>query len=480
MTDKLPPDLNLILDKYYSQIEWLRGFITDPTGARVFQEKSRETRQREFTAQLARTADFLDFAGNPQADFASIHVAGTSGKGSVVAMMAAILTECGLRTGHHISPYLQICNEKLIIDGRLIAPSEFSQLIEDFKQLHAAWMQAGRAFSDLRYGESWVILTYLWLAWGNVEWGVIETGLGGRYDPTNALLPKLSVITNINFDHVKSLGPDLLSIARHKAGIIKPGGAVVTSELNPPVLDVIKEEARQKGAALYGLEKDFSVTTEPSGAAKTVISVRAPFRQYHDIEVAVPGQFQQVNAALAIAGLDVLAQKEPIPLTEQAIQIALGKLKFPGRMETIQQKPLVILDGAHNPHKMEALVSSIRAKYPDRKITALFGMIRLKNAQAVLDALLPIVSRLIVSAPNVFGKPSLPPDEVRNIIREIKPTLRVQVAKTVRAGVELALQSMHPDDLLLVTGSLYLVGEAREHWFQTEKLLTEIELSKTK
>jgi dihydrofolate synthase/folylpolyglutamate synthase len=179
-----------ILADYYNQIDALYSFITDPKGDRVFQEKHLETRQREHGERLARTTDFLDFAGNLQDQYQTIHVAGTSGKGSVSAMLAAILTAGGRRTGFHISPYLQICNEKLIINGQMVSPQNFAQSVRRFMDIHAAWVEADRAFNDLRYGEAWVSLTYLWFAWQQAQWVVMETGLGGRYDPTNLITPR--------------------------------------------------------------------------------------------------------------------------------------------------------------------------------------------------------------------------------------------------------------------------------------------------
>ncbi len=459
------------LADYSRQIDWLYSLVTDPTGSRYFLEKSPETRQREFVAQLARTADFLEFAGNPQARFNSIHVAGTSGKGSVTTMLAAMLTASGWRTGHHTSPYLQNCNEKLVINGQMISPADFAALVGQLRAIHAEWVRAGRPFNDLRYGEAWVALTYLWFASQQVDWAVVETSLGGRFDPTNVLPAQLAVITNVNFDHVKILGPDLQSIARHKAGIIKPGGLAITAETNPAVVAVIQAEAAAKQAALYQPGRDFSFAVENGRLA-----VQTPFNTYTDLAVALPGRFQAVNAALAVAALDVLAARYGLPLTENAIKTGLAGVKFPGRLEVMPAaERLVILDGAHNPHKMQALVTSLRQLYPTKRIVALFGMLRDKDTTEVVKVLAPQISRFIVTAPNVFGKPALPPNELANIIKNVAPLLKVEQAAGVKAGVELALQTLDPDELLLATGSLYLVGEARDHWFPRENLLQQLE-----
>ncbi|MCG3209480.1 MAG: Folylpolyglutamate synthase [Anaerolineae bacterium] len=459
-----------ILADYRRQIEWLHSLITDPTGARYFTPKSPATRQAEFTAQLTRTADFLEFAGHPHTQFNSIHVAGTSGKGSVAAMLAAILTAAGQRTGRHISPFLQICNEKLMVDGRLISPSEFVALVEQFRQLHARWLAAGRPFNDLRFSEAWTALTFLWLAQQRVDWAVIETGLGGRFDPTNVLPARLAVITNVNLDHLNVLGPDLASVARHKAGIIKPGGLAITAETNPAALAIIEAEAAAKGARLFRLARDFSFSVRDN-----LLSVQTPFRRFDNLRVAIPGRFQQANAALAVAALDVLAELEKLTLPPPAIEQGLAAVRFPGRLELVQSQPPVILDGAHNPHKMAALMDSLSEIYPGRPITALVGMIRLKDAAEMIRVLTPHVNRFIATTPAVFGKPSLPPNELANIIEETAPAAAVVTAPSAPAGVELALQTIKANELLLVTGSLYLVGEAREYWYPQIEILRQLE-----
>ena len=465
------------LHNYRQAIELLYSLVTDPTGDRVFQHKSDPTVKREHGERLARTTDFLDFAGNPQNRYKTVHIAGTSGKGSVAAMVAALLTQRGLQTGLHISPYLQIPNEKLIVNGQMASPSNFAQSVRQLMQLRAEWVQANRAFNDLRYGEAWVALTYLWFAWQQVDWAVMETGLGGRYDPTNVVNSELAMITNVNFDHLKSLGPALLDIAHHKAGIIKPGGLAITSETNPEVIDLFKREAAQKQAKLYILGRDFDYTTPAEDQRGVIINVSGPFNTYQDVRVSLPGRFQACNAALAIAGLDVLVGHGKLASLSQPVGEALSTLKFPGRMEIVQESPRVILDGAHNLHKIEALVQSLQTTYPTQKITAIVGMMRVKNAEGIILQLASLVSRFIFTAPVVFGKRSFPPNELAAIARKIAPHVEAHIAESVKNSVEYALTILPPDELLLVTGSIYLAGEARDHWFPRDELLKQLATS---
>jgi dihydrofolate synthase/folylpolyglutamate synthase len=473
------PTFDQILDDYYQQIGWLYALVTDPTGDRIFKDKSPAVQKQEQGERLARTADFLDFAGNPQSHYPSIHVAGTSGKGSVVTMMAEMLTAAGYRTGRHISPYLQLCNEKLVVDGRMVSPSGFTRAVRRLARIHTDWVRARRPFNDLRYGEAWVALTYLWFAWQRVDWAVMETGLGGRFDPSNVLPASLAVLTNVNYDHLKSLGPELTRIAWHKAGIIKAGSPAVTAESNPAVLDIFQAEADRRQSPLYRLGRDFDYTVEQRSQQRAVVSVRGPFGYYPHLELAAPGRFQLDNAALAVAGLDVLAAQGKINLTPDVVRETLARYSFSGRVEIVQQQPLVILDGAHNPHKIGALVEGIQAGYPAKKITVLLGMMRVKDAHKMVQALLPLASRFIVSAPRVFGKISFDPTELADIIRHYAPEVEVHVQPTVRQAVEFGLHLLHDDELLLVAGSIYLAGEARDYWFPPAELLKNLEYNQT-
>lgn len=473
--NKSTKSFETILSEYESQSNWLLSLILDPTGSRYHEDKSQEQRNLEFDEQMARTADFLEFIGNPEAKFKSIHVAGTSGKGSVVSMIAAILHSSQIKTGFHISPYLQVSNEKLIINNKMISPTEFVELLENFKQSYKKYAKAGRKFNSLKYGEAWVVLTYLWLANKQIDWGVIETGLGGRFDPTNVLPSNLAVLTNIDFDHVKTLGPSIERIAWHKAGIIKKNGLVVTSELKPEILEIFKEESKIKNAKIYCLGEDFSFQVEQIDYEGATITVRGPYNTYPKIKLVMQGNFQPINAAVAIASLDVLKHHYKIPISLKSVREGIGKLIFPGRMEVMQQSPMVMIDGAHNQHKMQALVDSLKSLYGSKRITVVLGMLSTKDAIGMVKALIPVVDRWIATQPEVFGKPATPAGELADLIREHKPNAEIMVRDNVHTAVELAIQDADPEGLVLVTGSLYMIGDARNRWFPKEDILRNLE-----
>ncbi|MGB0388046.1 MAG: bifunctional folylpolyglutamate synthase/dihydrofolate synthase [Ardenticatenaceae bacterium] len=469
-------DYDEIISDFRAQERWLFSLITDPEGKRYFEKKSRDTQERELWEQLDRTADFLRFAGHPERGFKSVHVAGTSGKGSVTTMIAGILSECGLPTGHLTSPYLQLPTEKLMYNGRPIAPSEFAELVRDFRVIYEAWKEAGNP--NLRYGEAWVSLKYLWLAKRQVAWGVVETGVGGRYDPTNALPAQLAVITNVDYDHVKTLGPELSDIAWHKAGIIKEGQLAITAASNPTVLEVIRAEAARKGATLYALGQDFDVMVHESDR----ISVQTPFNRYDHIRIKAKGAYQLQNAGLAIAAVDVLAHHNLLPNVGgglgQRFASALAEVTYAGRMEIVSTEPLVVLDGAHNPAKMQALVHSVQSSYPNKRLITILGALLYKDVTQIVEILEPISSQFIATQPHVFGKPATPAHMLAEKIRHLSPTKPIAFAEQVHDAIEQALALARPDDLLLITGSLYLVGEARAYWYPTEQLLRESEYLK--
>ncbi|MCA9952709.1 MAG: hypothetical protein KDE48_23830 [Anaerolineales bacterium] len=467
--------ITAILTDYYAQEKWLQSLITDPTGSRFFKEKDAATQLRENHAKMARMRAFLDFAGNPQAAYQSVHVAGTSGKGSVVMMIAALLAEAGIKTGHHTSPYLQICNEKLVLNGRLITPQQFSALIHEFRQIYTAWQTQG---NFLRYGDAWVALTYWWYARQKAEWLVMETGMGGRYDATNVLPSSLAVITNIDFDHMKSLGGTRASIAQHKAGIIRANSVTLTAVTDPEALPVIEAEARQKNSQLLRLGQDFDYRLHAADADGFTLSVQTPYRVYDHLWLPLLGTFQAQNAALAVTAVDVLREREGIDVGETAVRHILANLHLPGRMEIMQTNPIVILDSAHNPHKMQALAHSIKTFFPEKHVTVIMGVLVSKNSRPMVEAIATVADRFVMTEPNVLGKPAIPAAQLVDYAQNAAPATVVSNIKSVGAAIDLVLANSNPADIIIIAGSLYLAGEARDYWRPRQVLLRQLAASK--
>ncbi|MBI3158513.1 MAG: hypothetical protein HYZ26_02805 [Chloroflexi bacterium] len=461
------PDSSSQFREYWAAYEWLLSLIQDPQGKRYLTARSKEERLVEMKSQIPRLQQFLDFTNNPEDEFHSIHIAGTSGKGSVTMMLASILNASGIRSGHHVSPYLQLCNEKLVFEGRPIPPWLFALLVESFRTDYSTW-QSQAAGNHLKYGEAWVALTLRFFAQQRPEWVVLETGMGGRFDPTNVVASELAIITNIDYDHTESLGASLEEIAWHKAGIIKPGKAIITAEQHPATLRVIEGEARSLEAPLYrlGHEFDFEVNSED-----LVLRVHTPFGEHAIPRFEPRGRHQAANASLTVTAIDLLRSHYGLMVSEDDLQNGLGSVRLEGRFETVQTDPLVILDGAHNPAKMAALASNLNASFPGRRVSMVFGMLGMKEGDAMLRLISPFVQRWFLTQPSVLGKPAMPIRQLANLLAHVDPEAKYTTHPELNDAIDAALMAINQGEVLVITGSIYLVGAARNRWVHPEQLL---------
>ncbi|MDJ0755770.1 MAG: Mur ligase family protein [Ardenticatenaceae bacterium] len=442
-------------DRYREALAWLWSLVTDPQGKRFLRQKTIETRRQEMAAQLAHTKAFLAFASHPEKQVKTVHVTGTSGKGSVTMMIAHLLQQRGLTVSHHTTPYLQTPREKMITNDKMISQSFFADMVDELRGLVGDWDQSIGRDQPLKYGEAWVILTFLWLARTAPDWAIIETGMGGRFDPTTASPAEIAIITNVARDHVKSLGPELSDIAWHKAGIIRPQKPAVTGVTQPDLLAIVQREADEQQAPLYILNRDFSYSADSSGA----VTVNAPYQTYKNVPVGPAGRFQQLNAALALTAVDVLTHGE------SNVAPSLAALTCPGRLEQVSEQPLVILDGAHNPHKMAALVDSLQLLHPQRNKIALVGGIANKEVLSTLRPLAEICDRVVVTRPDVPGKPARDPEQIANQLRAVMPHKNISVDESPHHAIDCIMSTMNREDCLIISGSLYLVGHSREYWY---------------
>lgn len=463
-----------ILAEYYSQLKWLDSLITDPTGERYLRKKTKEERWENFQTTFTKMTDFLNYLDNPQNQYPAVHIAGTGGKGSVTTMIGAILRQADLRVGVHTSPYLQVPNEKWMIDGKMISPSSLTRVIKGLRPRYDQFVNL-RPANPPSYVLTQVALTHQMFADEKVDWGVIETAMGGRFDPTNIINSQMTVITNIDYDHVEALGPTLEDIAYHKAGIIKPGVPVVSGVKQKEVLFVVEKEASEKSAPLFLLGRDFNYRVREASKNGVVVDIQGPYKKYLEVTISLPGLFQAENAALAVASADVLSHLKGFDLDSSSVNQALSTLNFGGRMEIVQESPTIILDGAHNPQKMKALAESLKGLYPDRRLLLIIGMLATKDVADSVVHLLPQTSRVITAQPKVVGKPSLNSGDLSKVIKGIDPNIKISSAKDVLEAIGLAQKEAAEDDLILVTGSLYMLGEAREHWHPKEEILFEAE-----
>lgn len=403
----------------------------------------------DINLKLERIALLLDLLGNPQAEFASLHVGGTSGKTSTAVMSAAMLHRAGLTCGLHTSPHLQVFNERHQIDGRMAPTTALWPL---FQQMQPLFDEVDRAlpFGKPSYFEAQFALSCLWFAQQQVDVAVIEVGLGGTLDATNVIAAQVAVITSIGLDHTEILGDTIQQIATDKAGIIKPGQVAFTAATQPEARAVIAARCEDVGATLHLIESPFG------GAMPRHLD----------------NGFQRMNAACALAATRMFAPG----FAEADATAALDTVRTPGRMEIVQQQPLVVLDGAHNPDKMAAAARAIGRIADTRRRILLLAMKRGKDVDAVLTALLPLVDQVIATEFVVKGLwHPVPARELAHAVRTRAPTLPVRIEPDPLRAVAQAVDAAQPDDLVWVTGSLYLVGDVRERWFSAESLLKSAE-----
>jgi dihydrofolate synthase/folylpolyglutamate synthase len=381
--------------------------------------------------RLDRMREMLPVLGDPLSSTPIVHVAGTSGKGSTATAIASILTAGGYRTGLHTSPYLQVATEKLQIDHELIDANAFATLVDSTLDL-----LEGEGFQP-SYGQLWMAMVLTWFEQEAVDVAVIEVGSGGRFDLSNVVHPLVSVITEIGFDHMDTLGATIEEIAWHKAGIIEPVTPVVAAVSDRTALQVIAGEAHQQGADLHRI-------------------------------IPTPGDFRRTNEATARLAVELL----DFDIDREDIEDGLSHDRLPGRAETVQTDPVAILDGAHNPQKIAALLQWLAREHGQTHPVTVCGFLEAKDTRAMLHALAQTSSTLILTEPIIDGKDPAGAEQLAEIAAELDFTGPVHVETdpnaAVAVGLELARRTSQP---LLVTGSLYLVGNVRGRWYPDDAVL---------
>lgn len=430
--------------------------------------------QARAARRLERVRRFLAWTGNPQDAYPVVHVAGTSGKGSTSTAVAAILGAAGYRVGVYTSPYLQVATEKLQLDGRLIGGGDFADLVEEVMQAIERWVAGGE--EPLAYAEFWTVLATTWIARSGVDVAVIEVGAGGRLDPTNVVRPAVSVITTVGLDHTATLGGTIPEIAWHKAGIVKPGAPVVTAVTDPEALRVIAAEAAAAGVDLRRVTSEDAAIVVPADPNRGKRPTRAARPETAALRTGLVGGFQASNAATAIAAVRALAE-HGFDVPERAMRDGLRRARIPGRFEVIpprlQRQPRVVLDGAHNPEKAAALAASLPPLMAGGgRLVLVLGTLEGKQATAMAAALLPHAWALVATAPRVVAKPAASAAALAEAARAAGyagPTAHEDdPTRALERAIELADGA---GDTVMVTGSLYLVGNVRERWYPSEAIV---------
>ncbi len=389
--------------------------------------------------KLERVALALKNLGDPQRRVPAVHIAGTNGKGSVAAMLHAIFCAAGYRVGLYTSPHLVSFTERIRIGDSRISEDEVVKLA---REIHTAATVHG---IDLTFFEFVTVMAFLHFARCGAELAIIEVGLGGRLDATNVLDPEVAVITTIGLDHQEFLGDTLQAIAAEKAGIIKPGRPVVVGRVPAVAESVICATAAQRDAPLYRAGVDFAL----SGDA----DFQFPHMAFNidGLHVKLRGRHQRDNAGVAVATAALL--RTAFPFDSTALRRGLASVRWPGRLDVVQHAPLVILDGAHNVDGMQALAAELPGLVGTRPVHLLFGVMRDKSWQPMVDVIGPLVSTATLT-------PVLPPrgENAGALADAFAAHCPVRIAPNPAAALEQLLASVSRDDAVLVTGSLFLIG----------------------
>jgi dihydrofolate synthase/folylpolyglutamate synthase len=415
---------------------------------------------------LKRMEWMLERLGHPERRLKFIHVAGTNGKGSTSSFLATILQKAGYDVGLYTSPYLEKFTNRIKLNGVDIPEAdvvEFVQMIFPlYEELSASELGSPTEFEVVT---TLAILYYAKKTFP--DYVVWETGLGGRYDSTNVVYPVISVITNIGMDHVQFLGDTLEQIAFEKAGIIKPGVPVVTGVDDPTAHAVIATRAREAKSTLYTVGEAFSVDHIRLEHNQSLFDFKGPFGESKDLAITLKGEHQVKNAAVALSALAVLGQYMALIIEEDDLREALLSTSWPGRFEKLSDEPEIIIDGAHNSHGTSALAKTIQQYYPNRTIHLMMGVLADKPLDGMLEPLLPLIRTMTVTQPD-FRRAAQAEDLAAHV-QSLAPELPIHIIPDWKMALQDIVSRCQNDDLLLITGSLYLISDVRTEWLLSMK-----------
>lgn len=410
--------------------------------------------------RLDRMHALLERLGNPHRDVRCVHVAGSKGKGSTVEMVASCLSACKYTVGVYTSPHLVDVRERIRMGGDKISEESFARLMHE---LIGAVRNVARKHGEATYFEVLTALAFRYFAEQAVDIAVIEVGLGGRLDSTNVITPEVCAITAIQLEHTQILGSTLAQIAREKAGIMKPGVPCITLEQPPEVLEVFRARAEEVGAPLLilGKDVDFSYRFEstPELGPHVRVCVTSPRSSYEHLPSPLKGHHQAANCGLALAVLDRLRERG-FETPERQVAIGLANTPVEGRMELVWESPRIIVDGAHTPDSVEACMKAIGAHLRYDSMVAIFGCAADKNIDDLLQKLALGADKVIFT--QASGNPrAAKPAELARRFGDLCGKM-AQVEPTVKDAINTAHRSVGRGDLICITGSFYVAGEAKQ------------------
>ncbi len=427
---------------YASAVDYVLGFAD-------FERSSRTST----VFDTSRIEALLEELGRPHLDAASVHIAGTKGKGSTAAMIASILTASGRRTGLYTSPHLHSFTERICVDGHPIPETEFAGLVSRLQPAFDAFNRAG-VHGELTTFEILTALAFAHFREKQADYQVLETGLGGRLDATNVVRPRVCAITSISLDHTEVLGHTLARIAAEKAGIIKPGCIAISAPQPPEVRRVMSSFCRRQGVPLLEVGRDICWTLTRRSESGQSFRVNGQ-RGTYDLTLPLLGQHQLDNAAVAVGIAEALADSGDV-IGAENIAAGLSRVSWPGRLQVLRRNPLVVVDGAHNADSAQKLARALPDYFRFKAIVLVVGVSRDKDVAGIAESLRPLSARVIVT------RSSNPRAAETSVVASefSKAGLVVSQAENVALALDAALREAKPEDLVCVTGSLFVVAEA--------------------
>ncbi len=445
------------ITNYTTALRWLYEHVDH--------ERQRMAKYDQPTFNLDRMRKLLHLLGDPQDQLKIVHVAGTKGKGSTCAMIGSMLQACGYTVGSYSSPHLIDLRERITIDNHMVSYADCAEL---FKAIAEVEHKFGKT-NHLTFFEIMTAAALLHFQQEAVDIVVLETGLGGRLDSTNVVTPLVTAITGLSMDHTQFLGKTLPEIAREKAGIFKPGVPAISIVQDKEASETLRQVAEEVGTTLEvtGKELDFSYRFEANRelGPHTRVCLTTEHSKFEHLPVPLKGEHQAQNCGLALAVLDKLtAHGFTLPLDK--VIDGLAATELPGRMETVHDTPRVIIDGAHNGASITALTKSLGAHVQYDSLVMIFGCGQDKDINGMLKQIALGADKIIFTRAKANPRAEEPEDLMRRFT-DLSPKM-AQCAPNLEAALKLAARAVSREDLIVVTGSFYLAGEARKYFIDAK------------
>ena len=396
---------------------------------------------------LSSTSNLLARLGNPHKNLKAVHIAGTNGKGSTAAMLSAVLTRIGIQVGLYTSPHLVRFNERFRINDQDV----------DDRGIMDVFLRVKDVVDEREpptFFEMTTAMALCLFAVRGVDWAILEVGMGGRLDATNVIQPQITIINNVGFDHQEFLGFTLGRIAREKAGIIKQGVPLITAVKQPVALAVIKERCSALAAPCYRVGQQIKVRSR----GKHRFSYRGLKWRLDNLQLPLAGRHQLLNAATALGALEVLEQLGRLHPSKDQVREGLSKTRWPGRLEWFSDHPPVLLDGAHNNAGIVSLRKALQEEYTYKRLIIVLGIMADKDLWGMLHRLAPLADHIILTRPRY--ERAAEPESLREMAGEFAN--RTELVRSVRQALKRAMTMATSEDLVVVTGSLYFIGEVKE------------------